>query len=84
MEQLKIIKIKKSSLQLCRENSIVCASPGGVTEDFVMEVKCPLFEEAVNRYFNKDNKFSSRNSTALSFLQYNLSIYLLFQGTLKF
>lgn len=57
VEQLRKIKIKKCGLKLSSEYPIVGASPDGLTEDYVIEVKCPLSEKAMSRYI-KENKVS--------------------------
>lgn len=44
------VSIKKSGFQIFEENPIFGASPDGVSDDFVFEIKCPSKTETVKNY----------------------------------
>lgn len=55
------IQVEKSGFMLI--NGILGASPDGVGEDFVVEIKCPASEKAVRTYIKNDivnNKYKSQ------------------------
>ncbi|XP_046404834.1 uncharacterized protein LOC124170180 [Ischnura elegans] len=45
-------RIKPSGLLLHRDYPIFGASPDGITDDFVMEVKCPVSEKGIKKYID--------------------------------
>ncbi|KAB0802565.1 hypothetical protein PPYR_04751 [Photinus pyralis] len=54
------MKFSKVGLMLSGKYPVLGASPDAVNEEFVVEVKCPSSEKAVNAYVTKDNKIVNK------------------------
>ncbi|VEN47228.1 unnamed protein product [Callosobruchus maculatus] len=52
VEKLKNIKIEKCGFFLSNEHSILGVSPDGVTEEHVVEIKCPVKKNNITNYIN--------------------------------
>uniref|UniRef100_A0A8D8X7W9 YqaJ viral recombinase domain-containing protein n=1 Tax=Cacopsylla melanoneura TaxID=428564 RepID=A0A8D8X7W9_9HEMI len=63
------IKINRSGLILIPENPIFGASPDGISENAVFEVKCPVSEKSFKTYFNDDETMPADKYLAQIMLQ---------------
>lgn len=50
------VKFKRVGLQLKPRYPIFGASPDGITEDYVVEIKCPQSEKNICNYLKKTSK----------------------------
>uniref|UniRef100_A0A8D9E9N4 YqaJ viral recombinase domain-containing protein n=1 Tax=Cacopsylla melanoneura TaxID=428564 RepID=A0A8D9E9N4_9HEMI len=62
-------KINRSGLILMPENPIFGASPDGISENAVFEVKCPVSEKSFKTYFNDDETMPADKYLAQIMLQ---------------
>lgn len=62
--------INENGIFLNKNNPIIGASPDGLTEDAVIEIKCPRHAKSINNY-NKDNKITPKCDA-----QIQIQIYL--------
>ena len=54
------INIKNVGFIILKEYGVVGASPDGITEDSVIEIKCPISEISFSRYVNSKNKIARK------------------------
>lgn len=54
------INVKRSGFIVLKKYGILGASPDGVTEDSVIEIKCPASESAVSRYITSSGEVTKR------------------------
>lgn len=50
IEKLKTVKINLCGLKTLPQHPVMGASPDGICDDFVIEIKCPTTEKAVTKY----------------------------------
>ncbi|XP_072387374.1 uncharacterized protein [Diabrotica undecimpunctata] len=55
VEKIKNINIKKCGLFLLSEYPLLGASPDGITEDHIIEIKCPMKNKNLTKYINSNN-----------------------------
>lgn len=54
------IKFKRVGLQLKPRYPIFGASPDGITEDYVVEIKCPQSEKNISNYLTKNKQITAK------------------------
>ncbi|XP_043463389.1 uncharacterized protein LOC122510904 [Leptopilina heterotoma] len=60
LEETENIKVEKCGLLLNDKYPAIGASPDGIGENFVVEVKCPMSEKAEYRYISKKHKINDK------------------------
>lgn len=71
IEKKKNLKIKLCGFTTSAENPIMGASPDGITEEHVIEIKCPSSEKATKNYM-KDGKLSEKCNAQMQMQMYFL------------
>lgn len=66
------VKIEKSGLVLIPESPIFGASPDGISEKAVFEIKCPLTEKSFKTYFNDNQTMPADKYLAQIMLQMHM------------
>lgn len=59
VEKLKNIKINVCGLKTLPQHPVMGASPDGISDEYVIEIKCPSTEKAVNKYI-KDGHIAEK------------------------
>lgn len=54
------IKVKQVGLIILKDYGVIGASPDGVTQDSVIEIKCPVSEKSFSRYINYKNEIAKK------------------------
>lgn len=54
------VKFQLIGLKLTSDHPILGASPDAICEEYVVEIKCPMFDRTVSNYLTKDKKITAR------------------------
>lgn len=64
------IKFNKTGILLCKQHPVIGASPDAISDDYVVEIKCPTSKKSASRYLTRDDQITAKYNAQLQLQMY--------------